>query len=115
MDHNVSYLFADSCITQRRPADPPAAKPWDGIVEMRKRLEIFIWDRIGPAPTGTYLPYAEIINAFKQTGACDNATRLETKMLYTFMKMNLRHIHNCDGGDGRSGFHRVRLLSLSEG
>ena len=112
---NVNYLFAASGVTQRRPAsDPPAATPRDGIVAMRKRLEIFFWDRIGPAPDGTYLPYAEIIDAFKQSGGCIDATPLETKMLYTFMKMNMPRIHDCSGGKDRGGFNRLRLLSPSE-
>ena len=89
-----------------RPADPPAAAAGDGVEEMKKRLEIFICDRIGPAPSVTYMRYDEIMDAFRQSQGCENAPRLSLRWtVWTHMG----HFHpwcRCE----KQGFHCARLL-----
>ena len=105
MPVELTVIYVD----KQRPADLPATVDGDGIEAMRKRLEIFIWDRVGPAPTGTYLPCSEILDAFRQSEGCEKATRLNLR--WTVWNL-MREIHpwcKCE----KLGFHRVCLLPPS--
>ena len=70
-------------------------------------------ERVGAAPPGTYLPRAEIMSAFKRSGAYGEMTHHDTLSLYSVIKTKMPEIHGslyCV----IQGYHPVRLLSPSD-
>ena len=50
-------------------------------------------ERVGAAPPGTYLPRAEIMSAFKRSGAYGEMTHHDTLSLYSVIKTKMPEIH----------------------